>query len=141
MGLALDVTVNSEAATASTWTNMPAADTFLFGSHRHILAVDISGATLARLKVNKQATAGFAGSTLRVLYALAFSTTVGDYSEFCNPSISVAVDTTNTYLISEWSKIVPGAFDGSGTVFLAIVGAGGNGQLDPQFGSIAVGFE
>lgn len=125
---------------AATWTNMPVADTFLFGSVRHVQLVSLYGMTQARLKVNKQATAGQTGATLRLTYAKAYSTSVGAYSAIGTTACSVAVDVQNAHLDSGWVDLDPGVFDGGDDIYLAVIGSGGNAVLDPTFGSISADF-
>lgn len=137
----LHTTIHSEVDAAATWTNMPAADTFLFGSHRHVVLVDVGGFQQVRLKVNKQGTAGNTGATLRLCWAPSFSTAVGDYADIGVTPVSVAVDTTNTFLDSGWIDISGDVFVGGDDVYLAVIGNGGNGVLDPQFGNISVSFK
>lgn len=131
------ITFHSEADAGATWTNMPAAATFLFNSHRHVIGVDLTGMTAIRLRVNKQATAGNAGAKLILRYSPTFSTSVSSYSDVGVSEVSVAIDTTNAYLDSGYIDISPDAMV-YGEIFLAIVGSGGNGTLDPQFGTISV---
>lgn len=135
----LTVAIHSNASAVATWTNMPAADTFLFGSHRHIVPVDTTGFTEVRLKVNKQATAGATGSKLIVRFATTFSTSVGNYADIGINEVSVPINTTNTVLESGWIGINPDV-PPDGDIFVAIVGSGGNGAIDPQFGTISVSF-
>ena len=136
---ALNATIHGSANAAATWTNMPAADTFLFGSHRHVMTIDLSGLTEVRLKVNKQATAGAAGSKLILRFAQTFSTSVANYADIGVTEVSVPIDTTNTVLESGWIDI-NGDVLPNDDVFLAVIGSGGNGTLDPQFGTISASF-
>lgn len=131
----LHATIHGEADAAATWSNMPAADTFLFGSHRHVVLVDLEGMTQIRLKVNKQGTAGNSGSKLILRFSPTFSTTVGDYSDVGTSEISVTIDVTNKFLDSGWMDITNEA---KTDVYLAVVGNGGNAVLDPQFGNISI---
>lgn len=131
----LHATIHSEADSAATFTNMPAADTFLFSSHRHVTLVDLEGMSKIRLKVNKQATAGSVGSKLILRYSLTFSTSVGNYSDIGTSEVSVNIDNTNTFLDSGWVDIHN---DAKSDVYICVVGNGGNGTLDPQFGNISI---
>jgi hypothetical protein len=131
----IHVSLHARSDGAGTFTNMPAADTFLFSSHRHITKVDLTGMTYIRLKVNKQATAGNTGAKLILRYSPTFSTTVGSYIDIGTSECSVTVDVTNTYLDSGWIEIDDSAKD---DVFIAVVGNGGNGTLDPTFGNISI---
>jgi hypothetical protein len=121
-----------------TWTNMPLAATFLSGSHRHVLKVDLTNFTQVRLIVNKQGTAGAAASKLILRYRTAFSTTVGDYSDIGTSEVSVAVNVQNTVQVSNWINITANA---KADVFVCLVGSGGDGALDPVFGNIIAQFK
>ena len=137
----MHVTIHAEVDAAATFTNMPAADTFLFSSHRHVTMVDVSGFTQVRLKVNKQGTAGQTGAKLILRYSSTFSTTVGNYSDIGTSEVSVDIDTTNSYLDSGWIDLNDDVLSVDGDdIFLAVVGNGGNATLDPTFGNISVSF-
>lgn len=132
------VPLQAATAAAITWTNMPLAATFLFGSHRHILKADLSTYTQCRLVVNKQTVAGAAASKLILRYRTTFSVTVGDYSDIGTSEVSVAVNVTNTVLSTNWVNLATGA---KADVFITVVGSGGDGVLDPTFGSIVAEFK
>jgi hypothetical protein len=117
---------------------MPAAVTFWNGSYRHISKNDLTNFTQCRLIVNKQGTAGNAGAKLILRYRTAFSATVGDYSDIGTSEVSVAVNTTNTVLASNWINLAEGA---KADVFVCLAGSGGNGVLDPIFGIITAQFK
>ena len=121
-----------------TWTNMPSAETFFAGSHRHVLKADLSGYTQCRLIVNKQGTSGAANSKLILRYRTAFSTTVGNFSDIGTSEVSVAVNTTNNVLASNWIDLAAGA---KADVYVCVVGSGGDGALDPIFGQISAQFK
>ena len=130
--------INVAPGAATTWTNMPLAATFLFGSHRHVMRVDLSTYTQVRFSVNKQATAGAAAAKLVLRYRASFSTTVGDYSDIGTSEVSVAINTTNNVLVTNWIDLAAGA---KADVFMAVVGSGGDGVIDPTFGSIIAEFK
>ena len=136
----VQVTFNANGAAASTFTNMPAASTFLFNSHRHVTMIGTHGLNRVRLKVNKQATAGASGAVLELRYATAFSTAVGNYSQLGVTPVSVAVNVTNTYLDTGWIDLSDDV-KSADEVYLAVVGSGGDGVLDPAFGTIAASFD
>lgn len=123
---------------AAAWTNMPAAEAFLFGSHRVVTKVDLANFTQCRLIVNKQATAGAAASKLFVKYRSTFNATATNYSDIGASAIEVAVNVQNSVLASAWVDLVVGA---KADVFVTVNGSGGDGVLDPAFGSIAVQFK
>ncbi|MEO6513265.1 MAG: hypothetical protein ABIR37_01140 [Candidatus Saccharimonadales bacterium] len=132
-------TINAASAAVATFTNMPAADAFLFSSTRHIVLADLSGMTYVRLKVNKQTTAATSGAKLTLRYSPTFSTVVSDYIDIGITEVSVGVDVVNQYLTSSWVEIDSTALCYE-DVYLAVVGSGGNGTLDPTFGNISVSF-
>lgn len=133
----LVVSLNAAPVAGSTWTNQPAADTFLFGSSRHIMQADLTGYRQVRLVVNKQATAAKAGATIRAVYRTSFSTTESDYASIGTSAVSVATDTTNAMLTTSWVDLAAGA---KADVFVGAIGAGGDGAIDPTFGSISLQF-
>lgn len=120
-----------------TFTNMPAADTFLFSSARHIQLIDLTGMSAVRFKVNKLTTAGASGAKLTLKYSPTYSTSVANYVDIGTSPVEVGVDVTNQYLDSGWIDLDPSAL---GDVYLAVVGSGGDGVLDPAFGVISVSF-
>jgi len=136
---AINISIHAEVDANAAYTNMAAADSFLFGSVRHVQLIDLSGMSQCRLKVNKQTTAGASGATLRLAYALSYSTSVGSYSDISDTPCAVAIDVQNTYLDSGWFDMKPEATGGD--VFIAIIGNGGDGALDPAFGAISVAFQ
>jgi hypothetical protein len=134
----INVDVHSNAVGAATFTNMPAADTFMFNSHRHVTLINVEGMTQVRLKVNKQATAGASGAKLMVRFSRTFSTSVGAYTDVGVTEVSVPINAINTFLDSGHIDLNPDTHGGD--IYVAIVGTGGNGTLDPQFGHISVSF-
>lgn len=123
---------------AATWTNMPSAAAFFMGSYRHATKVDLTSYTQCRLVVNKQGTSGAEASKLILRYRTAFSTAVADYSDIGTSEVSVAVNTTNSVLATGWINLVAGA---KADIYLSVVGSGGDGALDPIFGSISAQFK
>lgn len=133
----LAVTLLTGAA-ATTWTNMPSAATFFNGSHRFATKVDLTNYTQCRLILNKQATAGAASAVVALIYRTAFDTTVGNWLTIGSSSVQVAVNVQNTVLDSGWIDLVAGA---KGDVFITLVGSGGDGVIDPTFGTIVAEFK
>lgn len=126
-------------AAAFTWTNMPLADTLLNGSHRHVVKIDLTNFTQCRLVVNKQATAGGASSKIRLVYATTFQTTPGGYSQIGTAEVACSpLNVQNAIVVSSWIDLAAGA---KADVFVALVGSGGDGTLDPAFGSIVAQFK
>jgi hypothetical protein len=127
---------------ALVWTNMPAALSFWLSTAtvaRGVRRIDLTGYTQVRLRVNKQAVAGAAGSTLILRYkASPFTQVVANYSDIGASEVSVAVDVANSYIETAWINLVAGA---KADVFLALLGSGGNGTLDPAFGYVHAEFK
>lgn len=133
---ALVVPILNQLAAAA-WTNMPVAETFFAGSHRHATQVDLTDFTQVRLVVNKQATAGAANSIIFAKYRATFDATVGNWSAIGTSAVSVAVNVQNTVLASAWVDLAAGA---RADVLVCCAGASGDGVLDPQFGAISLQF-
>src|SRR5665213_3028079 len=123
-----NITIYANSAANGVFTNMPLAATFLFSSYRHVSMIDLTGMTYVRLKVNKQSTAGFAGAKLILRYSPVFSTVVTDYVDIGITEVSVGVDVLNTFTDSGWIQLDISA---TNDVYLAVIGTGGNGTLDP----------
>lgn len=131
--------IHANASAAAAFTNMPAADTFLFSSHRHVTLISVEGMSHVRLKVNKQATAGAVGSKLILRYSPVFSTSVASYTDIGASEVSVPIDSVNTFVSSPWIDLDPSVFVYD-DIFIAVIGNGGNGTLDPSLGNISVSF-
>ena len=125
-------------AAAFAWTNMPSADTLLNGSHRHVTRVDLTNFTQCRLVVNKQSVAGGATSKIRLVYATTFQTVPANYLAIGASEVAASpLNVQNAIVASAWINLVAGA---KADVFLALIGSGGDGALDPTFGSIVAQF-
>lgn len=119
------------------WTNMPLAVTLWLGSHRHVRRVDLTTYRQCRLVVQKAAVAGAAASILAVYYATAFSTLVANYASIGTSSVQVAANGASVAVESGWVDLTALA---RADVYVALVGQGGDGALDPTFGFVEVQF-
>lgn len=135
---ALNVPIHARTDGNAAYSNMPAAASFLFNSHRHVQLVDLDGMTVVRFMANKQTTAGASGATLTLRYAKAFSTSVSAYSDIGPVPAELGIDVTNTILDTDWLDLHPSAAEEN--VYLAVIGEGGDGTLDPGFGLIRAAF-
>lgn len=109
------------------WTNMPAAATE-FGSHtRTRQKVILTNAVDARLTLSVS-TAGTAASILYVQYS-------PDGTTWTDLGISAPVNTVGDKV----SAFVAVPTAAKGDVFLRIMGSGGDGVIDPIFGTIGIG--
>jgi hypothetical protein len=125
------------AGTSGTWTNMPSAVAFFLGNAAFIQKCDLSNFTECRLLVNKTGVAGNSSAILELEYSTTYTQTPANYISISSTPASVAVNVQNTYLDSGWNLLVAGA---KSDVFVSVIGSGGNGQLDPQFGHIIAEF-
>src|SRR3989337_1931817 len=120
---------------ALAWTNMPSALSFWLSTAsvaKGVERTDLTGYTQVRLRVNKQGTAGAAASKLILRYkASPFTQVVANYCDIGASEVSVAVKVKNTYLDTAYITLVAGA---KADVFLALLGSGGGGALDPRSG-------
>lgn len=120
------------------WQNMPAAPTFLLGSHTHVTRADLTQYSQARFIVNKQGVAAFTGAQLALRYKTgAFSTSALGYGTIGTGIVQVAIDTTNALLDTGWIDLAAGA---KADVVLAVIGFNGDGVVDPDFGEIVAHF-
>lgn len=120
-----------------TWTNQPSAVTFFGGSHRWATRVDLRGYSDCRLVVNKQGTAGQAGSVVRLRYRSAFDTNAANWLTIGESEVQVGIAVQNAVLDSGWIKLVKAA---ENDVYITLDGVGGNATLDPAFGCIYAQF-
>jgi hypothetical protein len=134
----LDVCILGGPSSLYRWVNMPATGTLLFGGGHHIVRADLTSYEQVRLLVNKQATAGNAGSKLSLYYKTgSYSTVLLNYAIIGTSAVEVAIDTTNDLLNSGWIDLAAGA---KADALLAIIGSGGDGAIDPEFGAIHAQF-
>lgn len=125
---------------ALVWTNMPSALSFLLSTAtvgKCITKADLTNFTECRLLVNKQGTAGAAASKLILRYWTSFTQTVATFADAGTSEVSVATNVQNTFLATAWVPLAAGA---KADVFLAVLGSGGDGTLDPAFGPITAEF-
>lgn len=127
---------------ATTWTNMPAALSFWLSTAtvaKGVTKVDLTGYSQVRLLVNKQGTSGAAASKLILRYkATPFTQTVANYSDIGTSEVSVATNVNNVFSETAWIDLAAGA---KADVFLALLGSGGDGTLDPAFGQVTAEFK
>lgn len=131
---------STQTAADNQWLNMPAALTLFQGLAKHVQLLDTRDFTQVRLLINKGGvTAGVAGSAARLRYHTAFTTTAATYIDIgTTGSPQVSIDTTDALLDSGWHILLPGAKIEN--LYLALVGSGGNGAVDPDFGAIVAEF-
>lgn len=122
---------------AWTWTNMPAALTFIGGNIRMVQRLDLSNYTEVRFMVFKAGGAGAASSKLILRYRTTISTTAANWLDIGTSEVSVAINVMNTFLETAWINLVAEA---QADVFVSVMGEGGDGVLDPVFGSVVAQF-
>lgn len=119
-------------------TNSPAARRFFLNTHRYVMLLDLTDFTECRLLVNKQGVAGAASYKLCMEYrAAGFSTYLADYSDIGTSEVACACNVTYAIVTSGWIDLVAGA---KADVAVCVTSEGGDGVLDPQFGSIVLQF-
>ncbi len=119
-------------------TNMTLALGFFAGSTAYITYADLSRFTGVALYINKTATAGAAASRLFLRYKNVYDATAANWTLDINSTpITYAVNTTNTIIQSGFKPLADGA---KSEVYLALMGQGGDGVLDPAFGLITAQF-
>jgi hypothetical protein len=120
-------------------TNQAAAQQFLMNTARYTMNLDLSDFKQVRLNAYKDATAGNAGAKLFVIYkAGAWNSTIGNWSNIGVTEVSVGIDVTNQPLTSGWVDLAAAA---QADVWVGVAQVGGNGTLDPVFGTIALEFK
>lgn len=127
--------------TGNVWTNMPASLQFINGSvgYRSAFKLDLDDFTQVRFRVSKGATAGATGSKLILRYHTSLSTSASDYSDIGTSEVSVAVDVGAGVLDTGWVNLAAGAI--ATNRFIVIVGSGGDGTIDPDYGTITAEFQ
>ena len=137
----LRVPISVPALAATVWTNQPTALSFWLSTAtvaKSVERVDLTGYTQVILRANKQATAGAAAAKLILRYKTSpFTQVVANYSDIGTSEVSLAVNVANAYLETAWINLVAGA---KADIFLALLGSGGDGVLDPAFGTIVAEF-
>lgn len=135
--------LTTNSGSIGSWKDMPAAATFLMSNPASCQQKDLSGYTQVRINTTMGGTAGASGARLGLRFRPAssspsFTTTI---TEANWPSISVGdvcrvpVSGTNFPFSSGWQSILGTAKQ---DVFLAVVGSGGDGTIDPIIGTVTI---
>lgn len=135
---AIDICIHAASGADLTWTNMPAASTLWAGSGRHIFKIDLGDYRQCRFVINCRGTAANAGATVTLMYSTSYTETVGSLSNIGTSAVTVTLGGTNTIVDSGWVDLAAGAK--AANVYVALVGAGGDGVIDPTFGGVHVQF-
>ncbi len=127
------------AEVPNTWSNQPSTLQFFDSSSAYVTQADLSAYNQVRLVVNKQTQAGATGSKLILRYQATSGAplTASSYSDIGITEVSVATNVTNTILNTGWIDMAAGAID---DVYIALLGSGGDGALDPVYGNIYAEF-
>jgi len=126
-------------ASMVTWTNMPAAVTFLGGLPAATLTrlMPLGSFTQVRFVLQTGTVAGAAGSKILLRYRSAFSVTASDYLLMGATEVECGIASTGTGVDSGWINLVAGAI---GDVYVTVLGSGGDGGADPVIGLQTVFF-
>jgi hypothetical protein len=119
------------SSAAVIWTNMPAALTEFLGLTIHRTRAHLGARTQAQLIANVQ-TAGVAGSGLRVEASL--NNGVAWRALEASPAVGPQVAIDAVGVVSSTAITIDAAVRKD--VLLRVVGGGGNGIIDPAFGTI-----
>lgn len=121
-----------------TLTNQPSAEQFLSNGNRNINLIDLAQFTQVRFTVRVTTASTSANDPrLRVRYATAFSTTVGDYVDIGTSEVAASLAATGV-ADSGWVNLAAGAMVDD--VFVAVMMLGGDGDKDPVHGPVMVYF-
>lgn len=127
------IVIAATPQTAQTWTNMPAAQTELFGNVFGRRTADLTDLTQFRLSVN-QSVAGFVNATLRAQFSIDAGMNWLDLeSGGTTADLSVGVGTG--LKTGAWGPLEAAAL---ADVQVRFVGENGNGVADPSFRYIAI---
>jgi len=122
--------MSPRAGSAGIWTNMPAAETELFGETGNRARADLSRFTEVRTVVSV-ITAGYSGAGIGAMYHPGTSWTA------LVSSFNAAVIDATGVKVGIWVAIPAGALD---NVSLRAVGYSGDGIVDPAFGYVGLEF-
>lgn len=123
----------STGASNQTWSNMPAAETVLFGSNFSVQRVDLTSAVDYRIVVD-QAVAGQSTADIRLQYTTD-STCSASWTNADDSGTELAIGTGTGVKQTSYVDFSAGAKD---NVCLRLLGKQGNGTTDPAFRSIIV---
>jgi hypothetical protein len=118
---------------AQTWTNMPAAITEFRGLTLFRCYTNLGVRTEGQLQVNV-IVPGAIGAELRMQCSIDNGSTWRTLGAIGTPGPSAAIDTVGT-IKGPWANIGPAVRK---EVLLRLIGIGGNGTADPQFGEISL---
>ena len=123
----------------NTWTNMPAAESFWLGSSISVRYFDTRPFTEVRLSCLRAGNVAPIGSAIQLKFATAYSTNGSDYNGMTTAgSPLLLISGTQTHSVSDWQTLLPEARIEN--CYLAVLGSGGDGAMDPVFGNIEIDF-
>lgn len=118
-------------------TNQAETDQFLGNNTNHITMADLSPFNEVRLGVRVATNSASPNNPrLEAVYAGVFSTTIGDYSDIGDFTVSASLSTAG-YVFSNWITL---ATDAKTEVAIAIIQAGGNASADPAVSNVRLEF-
>lgn len=137
VGNTLSVQFHCNGGSLLTWTDMPLAPTFVLNGNRTPTKVDLSFYTQSRIAITNGNVAGATNARLIARYLTVYNGTAANWLNLGTSEIAATLTVTNNVTVSSWIDIVSAA---RSDVFLSIIGEGGDGALDPTFGSISIQF-
>ena len=128
------VPFSATSGALAAWTNMPLADTEIYGTTNARLWIDSSPFSQARI-VLQHGVAGAADSKLRLQYS---TDDGGTWADAGATSIEVLLGVTTGWKRGTWGTLVTAA---RADVLWRLLGSGGDGVADPTMRGIAVEFK
>ena len=120
------------------WPNMPLSDAFFNGQASNTQFIDLTNFTGVSLCITRGGNVANATAMLQLRYSPTYSLTIGDYVPLTTTNLYSYLVTPNVHINSGFYPIVNAARSG---VFVALMGSGGNGLLDPNFGNTVAYFK
>jgi hypothetical protein len=119
--------------------DQPTAAQFFRNSPRHIIIAPLAPFSEVMLCANRHLDAAATNSVMKLKYRTSYSETLGDYSDIRNTgSCEIDLTAENTVATSGWVTMASGAK--VDPCYLALETSGGDGVLDPKFGTITAYF-
>lgn len=134
----LRVPFHHNATGTGQWTNMPAAETFLFGLTSNATEVDTSLFTQCRLLVWVDVAGASGAKLILKYYTSGFYSAVGSFADAGTSEVSCAVDSGRGHVSSSWTALASGAI--AADALFTVTGSGGDGATDPRFHNVCMEF-
>lgn len=132
------VPFHHNAAGTGQWTNMPAAEAFLFGSTSIATEADTSLFTQCRLLVWVDVVGASGAKLILKYYTSGFYSSVASFANAGTSEVSCTIDSARGHVSSSWTDLATGAI--SATALFTVTGSGGDGATDPRVHNVCMEF-